>query len=180
MKNRAFTLIELLVVVLIIGILVAIALPQYQKAVLKSRTGQLLISVKTVREAIHSYELAKGIWPTTFDQIDLDLPLTNGSGTICKLGVGSGITSKNGKDFSIVLGSKDNHWNDIFGVFTDGPYKCTGFAYVKGFTALLEDDELYCVEIIPSADSNFTKGDFCEKVMGKTFVTEYALVNFFK
>ncbi|MBR3631936.1 MAG: prepilin-type N-terminal cleavage/methylation domain-containing protein [Elusimicrobiaceae bacterium] len=50
-NKKAFTLIELLVVVLIIGILSAIALPQYQKAVIKSRFAETMINLKTISEA---------------------------------------------------------------------------------------------------------------------------------
>ena len=71
MKNKAFTLIELLVVVLIIGILAAIAVPQYQKAVAKSRAVETLGVIKSLRPAIDEYILANGKFPKTFDELSI-------------------------------------------------------------------------------------------------------------
>lgn len=73
MKN-GFTLIELLVVVLIVGILSAVALPQYQAAVEKSRLARMLPNVKTVKNALEVYRLANGEYPP--DRVsDLDVIL---------------------------------------------------------------------------------------------------------
>ncbi len=53
--KKGFTLIELLVVVLIIGILSAVALPQYQKTVLKSRTAEAWANLSAMNKAIEVY-----------------------------------------------------------------------------------------------------------------------------
>ena len=58
--KQAFTLIELLVVVLIIGILAAIALPGYQKAVEKSRMTQALTIANSLQKGMDAYLLEIG------------------------------------------------------------------------------------------------------------------------
>ena len=68
-RRSGFTLIELLVVVLIIGILSAIALPQYNKAVLKSRAATGLARLSALDQAQTAYHLANGIYATEVDDL---------------------------------------------------------------------------------------------------------------
>ena len=69
-KQTGFTLIELLVVVLIIGILAAIAVPQYQRAVWRSRAVQLQVAIKKTMDAEEEYHLANNAWGS-LSQLDL-------------------------------------------------------------------------------------------------------------
>ncbi|WP_424246140.1 prepilin-type N-terminal cleavage/methylation domain-containing protein [Elusimicrobium posterum] len=70
LNNRAFTLIELLVVVLIIGILAAIALPQYTKAVEKSRAAEGVTLIKSFGEAEKIYHMETDKSVTSIADID--------------------------------------------------------------------------------------------------------------
>ncbi len=70
-KNAGFTLIELLVVVLIIGILAAVALPQYQKAVYKSRMTEGFLVMRSLVQAEQAYYMANGVYTENFEDLDI-------------------------------------------------------------------------------------------------------------
>lgn len=71
---KGFTLIELLVVVLIIGILVSVALPQYRKAVLKARATEGLTLLRALEKAEDVYFLANGQYTTDLELLDIKIP----------------------------------------------------------------------------------------------------------
>ncbi|ACC98237.1 PilE-like protein [Elusimicrobium minutum Pei191] len=73
-KNSfGFTLIELLVVVLIIGILAAIAVPQYQKAVFKSRFATLYAAVNAIAQAEEIYYMETGTYTQDKDALVINM-----------------------------------------------------------------------------------------------------------
>ena len=71
-----FTLIELLVVVLIIGILAAIALPQYQMAVGKARFSELKTVTQAVVGSAQRYYLVNNTYTGVNNALDVEIPST--------------------------------------------------------------------------------------------------------
>ena len=156
MKNKqAFTLIELLVVVLIIGILAAVAVPQYQKAVAKSRAMQLLTLVKSVSTAQQAYYLANGAYATQFGELSLDVDsLTPGNAsTLAAGGLASNADVVRYNDLFEIRLTEDGR---VDSSFRTGKYKGCGFS-------VRSEGALYCLEWHYYYKG--AAGSFCQQIM---------------
>ena len=172
MKNnrckKGFTLIELLVVVLIIGILAAVALPQYKKAVEKSKSAQALTLLKATAQAIQRYHLNSGNYPSRFDELDITIPWT---GHTKGYNTDFAIDTLSNEDWSIQLVKDTNAMPSRFFYLyvtrLNGAYK--GAFYTWQFFTTDNDypvDEILCAErksngAIFSGDP----GDYCQKII---------------
>ena len=161
MNGNGFTLIELLVVVLIIGILAAVAVPQYQKAVEKSRAATVLPLLKAVGQAQESYKMANGEYATSFDELSVDVPWTGN--TKWYINENAEKDTRSNADWSIAL--KQASAAGVTMGRISGSYAGVGFVYILQ-DSVLPTGTILCTEQI-SGGINYggSKGSYCQKIM---------------
>ena len=134
-----FTLIELLVVVLIIGILAGVALPQYEKAVEKSRAAEAITGVRSIKNAQEVYFFANGEY--TNDLNNLDVQMTGGDGNY------NGVARKESKNYSFAASTSIGALPNTIAYANRFPLsEKYGIAMVAG------DDSLYCKFYSPAGE----------------------------
>ena len=159
-----FTLVELLVVVLIIGILAAVAVPKYQKAVEKSKAVQAMELLKSLAVATEMHKLTNGTFPRTFNDLDVTIPANFQPAQVISdvIEYFPRVAVSDGEwNLQIHYASYNNFTHNCHSAITmirlNGIYEGTGFSYSGCGNGV----KLLCYE--PSWEQNKI-GSFCGKL----------------
>ena len=157
--KKAFTLIELLVVVLIIGILAAVALPQYQVAVHKAKLTKLIPMVRGLKDGMEMYYLANGAYPEQDQEVIFDIDMFAG----CSESGTGWIRCSNGIYFDCL---------DWWGQTVSGIDVNIGLAYMMWLDHSAYPGEQRCI----ASSINNTANQVCKSMGGQKINETYGAV----
>ena len=112
--QKGFTLIELMIVVAVIGVLAAIAIPQYQDYVKKAAVGTALASVSSYKTNIEDYISTENSFPAISEAFGIGA-ITSTSGALGNNDIVATINQGSGQGQSVTL-TRDN---------STGKWSCT-------------------------------------------------------
>jgi len=169
-KRGGFTLIELLVVVLIIGILTSVALPQYQRSVMKARFAQAKIAANALADAMDVYYAAHMGYTAVLDNLDVSIDITSLS------------TSCTQTSDSCVYGTS---WGRCF-LENDGRAGCTinganlsYYIFCENSTKQSLAGKKYC-RVERKANPNDWEYKFCQQETGSSTTSSWSSVSTFE
>ncbi|GLR76869.1 pilin [Aliivibrio sifiae] len=94
--QKGFTLIELMIVVAVIGVLSAVAIPQYQKYVAKAEVASALITLSGLKTNVEAHTVENGKFPVVGTHEDLGAPIGMQLGDIAFVDQGTGVSGASG------------------------------------------------------------------------------------